>query len=561
MKRMCAFLACVILVLGCVAANSAEQSNTASKEDLKVFSILKEELKRSMSELVAKGSIKPYFISYTLLDSDIGTVDSSYGALYGSTRLNARKILIEIRVGNYAYDNTDINNPMARKISSFVPVEHDEDSLKKDLWYQTNLAYEYAVKLYYYKKQQLSDEPKKETNVDSFSHESPAVYYDKVINYDFDVPKIERELKNASKFFRKYPQIQFDVVKCNFGAEKRYFVNSEGSEIFSSSALVDLSINARTQADDGTELSHSAALYYDLEFQPVNFKDLEKQIKTVAEELLALKNAPTVAPQTGPAILSPQAVGVLFHEAIGHRLEGERQESKDEGQTFKKSLNQKVIPEFLNVYDDPTQFKFLNAYLNGFYRFDDEGIKAQRVDLIENGILKNFLMSRTPIEGFNKSNGHGRANMDFSPIARMSNLFVKSSKEYDSSKLKKLLLNECKRQKKPYGFIIESMMGGETQTLVGSFQVFKSVPQMIYRVDANTGKEELVRGMEIVGTPLSSVNKIILTGNDYEVKNGYCSAESGWVRVATIAPSALISEIELQNKRTVKKQLPIISRP
>jgi len=259
--------------------------------------------------------------------------------------------------------------------------------------------------------------------------------------------------------------------------------------------------------------------------------------------------------------LSPQATGVLFHEAVGHRLEGERQDREEEGRTFKDSMGKKVVPEFISVYDDPTQSIINGEYLNGHYKFDDEGIPGKKVDLIKNGVLKNFLMSRTPIEKFSGSNGHGRAYDDFVPMARMSNFFVKSSKEIKAAKLKEMLLEECKKQGKKYGFIIKSMMGGETETSIARFQVFKSVPQMVYRVDAQTGEEELVRGVELVGTPLTSINKIIATGNDYKVKNGYCGAESGWIKVSTIAPSTLVSEIEFQNRKVTKKQLPIIPRP
>jgi predicted Zn-dependent protease len=203
---------------------------------------------------------------------------------------------------------------------------------------------------------------------------------------------------------------------------------------------------------------------------------------------------------------------------------------------------------------------FNNINLLGYYPFDDQGVPGQRVVLAENGILKSFLLSRTPINGFYKSNGHGRASYGKPPMARMSNLVIKSNNEYTREKLKELLLEELRRQNKPFGLIIKKMMGGETNTSSYNFQAFKATPLIVYKVDP-TGKETLVRDVEIVGTPLISINKIIATANDYDVFNGFCGAESGYVSVSAIAPSVLLSEIEVQRTSEEKEKPPLLPPP
>ena len=560
MKKFIIFAA--LLLSQSFSVNALEKARQElGNEDKAVFSVLRSELKRSLDELKKKGSIPPYFISYALKENDVSSVNSSYGALYGTSPYKMRKLVVEVRVGNYDYDNTDASNYMGKLVSTFVAVDGDQESLKRDIWFQTNAAYEYAVKLYYFKKQKSSDEFKKKTSVPSFSREKSYKYYDNFSLYKFNTAEIEAFLKKTTNEFRKYPEIQFDITRANFGNEKDYLINSEGTEILTNDSMMNVSIDASTQSEDGSDIRNSSAVYYNLKYEKLDLNKVKLEVDRLAKDLVLLKKSAAFSPGTGPAILSAQAVGVLFHEAVGHRLEGERQANEEEGQTFKDSVGKKVIPAFISVYDDPTILKFGNDILNGYYKYDEQGTPGQRVELIKDGVLKNFLMSRTPIENFYQSNGHGRSYDDLVPMARMSTTIVKASKEFSYSELKAMLLKECKRQKKSHGFIIKSMMGGETETAAGGFQVFKSVPLMVYSVDAKTGKEELVRGVEIVGTPLSSVNKIIAMGNDYEVKNGYCNAESGWVRVSTYAPSALLSEIELQNKRQTKKQLPIISRP
>jgi predicted Zn-dependent protease len=256
-----------------------------------------------------------------------------------------------------------------------------------------------------------------------------------------------------------------------------------------------------------------------------------------------------------------EAAGVFFHETVGHRLEGERQNDEKEGRTFKGQVGKRVLPEFLSVVDDPTARTAAGVSLNGYYTHDDEGVPARPVTLVDNGILKDYLKSRTPIAGSPRSNGHGRAEGTADPMGRMANLFVRSTRKLTGAQLKEKLLEEVRKQGKPFGLIIRDITGGSTNTTNYGYQAFKGQPRLVFRVDAQTGKETLVRGVEMVGTPLTTVSRIIATSDTVGVFNGFCGAESGFVPVSTVAPAVLMSEIELQRTQKSAERPPILPSP
>src|SRR5437764_1129174 len=313
---------------------------------------------------------------------------------------------------------------------------------------------------------------------------------------------------------------------------------------------------------DGMLLEASRDFYGATESELPRGVELSKRIDVMVEELLALQKAPVLDPYTGPALLEPEAAGVLFHEAVGNRLEGERQNDDKDGRTFKGQVDKPILPFFLSVIDDPTERASGAVSLNGYYRFDDQGVPGQKTVLVDKGVLKTFLMSRAPVQGVPPhSNGHGRSAPGRDPVARMSNLIVESAKTMPWPKLKEALIAEAKRQEKPFGLVIRDVTGGNTDTSGYAYQAFKGQPRLVYKVDANTGAETLVRGVEIVGTPLLSINKIIATGDERRVFNGYCGAESGYVPVSTVAPTILVSEIELQRTRKDTGRPPVLPSP
>jgi predicted Zn-dependent protease len=288
---------------------------------------------------------------------------------------------------------------------------------------------------------------------------------------------------------------------------------------------------------------------------------VQSRIEKMATDLVALRHAPVAEPYDGPALLSGRAAAVFFHEVFGHRLEGQRQRGEKEGQTFTKRINQPVLPDFLTVVDDPTQPKLNGTDLSGWYEYDDEGVPAARVDVVANGVLKNFLMSRMPIQGFDKSNGHGRGQAGLMPVGRQGNLIVTSTRTLSEAELHQRFIEEIKKQGKPYGLYFEDIEGGFTLTQRNLPQAFQVLPILVWKVFPDGRPDELVRGVDIVGTPLAAMSRILVTGDKEEVFNGMCGAESGFVPVSAAAPAMLFADLETQKKPHSLNRPPILPPP
>ncbi|MBI3012446.1 MAG: TldD/PmbA family protein, partial [Elusimicrobia bacterium] len=443
-----------------------------------------------------------------------------------------------------------------------IAVEDDHDSLRQALWLATDQSYKQALKGYLEKQGKKVSEMEKEKAPD-FSQEVPyrTVCPQTADLLDFSDYKLV--LKNVSAEFKHFTEILDSGISLRSNQRAQYLLNSEGTQILcpASGNPYFIYVWAKSRSPDGMTLEVARTYSFRSKSNLPAESSLIQSVREMAEELLHLRKAKLADPYTAPAILDPDSTGVLFHEALGHRLEGERQRDEEEGQTFKGQVGKRVIPSFLSVEDDPTLATHNGVDLNGRYSFDEEGVPAQRVVLVENGILKNYLLSRRPIPQFLKSNGHGRAQIGKDPIGRMSNLIIKSSQPLPLPDLKKMLLEECKKQNKPYGLLIRKIRSGDTFTGRSRYQAFKGTPEQVFLVDAQSGEEVLVRGVEIVGTPLITVNKILATGNDVEVNNAFCGAESGTIPVSTIAPSALVKEVELQRLGEDRQKPPILPPP
>jgi len=282
---------------------------------------------------------------------------------------------------------------------------------------------------------------------------------------------------------------------------------------------------------------------------------------TLTKEMQGLVKAPLNEPSVGPAMLTGRAAAVFFHEVFGHRAEGHRQKDISEGQTFAKKVGEPILPDFLSIVDDPTTKKEGHDDLLGYYRFDDEGVSSHEVILVDHGTLKNFEMSRSPLADFPHSNGHGRRQLGATPVSRQGNLIVKSNKTVTNAELRAELIALVKKQNKQYGLLIDDIAGGFTFTGRGLPQAFQVQSLVVYKVFADGRPDELVRGVDIVGTPLAALTKIVATGDTPEVFNGYCGAESGSVPVSAVAPAILTTELEVQKKQTDTDAPPILPPP
>ncbi len=528
-----------------------------------------EELQRNQQQLKLQNHEPPYFMGYQLKDTEQHGIVARYGALFQDDSFRERKLYVDVRVGSYDFDNSGPEEYEffgGGRGSSYVankdaPIDDAALALRTSLWLVTDEKYKAALSQFLKKKGEnvyAVEDPKQPP---SFSKEKPTQYVQKPVVFPFDHERWRKVAREVSARFKAHPEIFDSEVRVTADKVTRLFVSTEGSRIVSEETMYGLHVMAVTRADDGQLLDNSRNYYAPTEAGLPDDKKLAEATTKIVEELLALRKAPAIDPYTGPAILAPEAAGVLFHETMGHRLEGDRQDGEGEGKTFRGQVGKQVLPAFLSLIDDPTLRTLQGEPLNGFYEYDEEGVKGQRTPLVEKGVLKGYLLSRRPVEGFLQSNGHGRSQGTRKPVARMANLIVESTKQVDDVELKKQLIAEAKRQGKPYGLIIRDITGGNTNTSSYGYQAFKGVPRMVYRVDVKTGQETLVRGVEIVGTPLSSINRIMSTGRKLGIFNGYCGAESGNVPVSTVAPAVLLQEIELQRAMEGKDRPPILMSP
>jgi predicted Zn-dependent protease len=443
-----------------------------------------------------------------------------------------------------------------------LPLADDREALARSLWLATNASYGTALDNYLRVKTEAEVRAKEEDTSPDFSQEAPQTHLGAPAPpVVVDRVAWEQRVRALSSVFRDYPDVYQNMVMLTVQNETDYYTSSEGSQVIAPHLQARLVAVAVTRAEDGMDLfrvrTFEAETVAGLPAQP----ELEAAIRELGKSLEALRKAPVTEPFNGPAILSGRAAAVFFHEVLGHRLEGQRQRGDEEGQTFTKELNKEVLPTFLSVADDPTLTIFGKTWLSGSYEYDDEGQKAQRVALIQNGVLKTFLMSRLPIASFAASNGHGRAQTGHVPTGRQGNLIVTSTKSMPETELRKQLIEEAKKQGKPYGLYFEDISSGFAVTQRTSPQAFSVVPLVVWRVYVDGRPDELVRGVSIVGTPLAAMKRILATGDKSEVFNGECGAESGTVPVSAVSPAMLLSEMETQRQPQGTARPPILPIP
>ena len=527
------------------------------------------ELSRSMEKLRLSGYEAPYFLAYQVKELASQEVVARYGAIFEDEARRQRKLHVDLRVGSYELDSAG-QDAMAMFLGNEgqtwyapkdAPLEDDPRALRSALWIVTDEKYKEALSTFFKKKSRNVYRPDDAERVPSFTREEPRRHVDPPAAFAFDRARWREAARAASALFQGHPEIFDASVKVTADRQLRWFTSSEGTAVLTEEALFGLHVTAVARAEDGQLLENGRNFYARAEAGLPSPAELAREVGAVVDELLALRRAPVLDPYTGPAILAAEATGVLFHEAVGHRLEGDRQDDDKDGQTFKGQVGKAVLPPFLTIVDDPTLERFKDRTLNGFYRFDDQGVAAQRALLVEEGVLRGYLLSRKGVKGFARSNGHGRSQGPHAPVARMANLVVLSKRQVPMEELKRRLVEEAKRQGKSHGILIKDITGGNTNTMSYGYQAFKGTPRLVYRVDVATGKEELVRGVELVGTPLTSVNKIVATGGEPRVFNGFCGAESGYVPVATVAPAALVAEVELQRVARANERSPILPAP
>lgn len=559
-RRLFATATASFLILLLAASASGKGPANGGEGDV-LLNTMQQELQRANSEL-GKLTPAPYFLSYEVQDETYAIAAAEAGALVSSVRSRQRLANVITHVGTPLLDNTHESSRSSAIRSGLLSTEDNPDAIARELWQLTYQGYRGAAAAYLNVKTKHTVDAKEEDTSADFSQESPQAHLD----YKAPLPVAEqKDLENLARKYsarlRNEPLIYSSAVLISCTNGRTSLVNSEGTRIVYPSQLVRLVIYAQTRADDGMDLMRVETFQAESLAGLPSEGDIDGKINKMISDIKALRTAPLAEPYDGPALLSGRAAAVFFHEVLGHRLEGQRQRGESEGRTFAKKIGEKVLPDFLSVSDDPTLHSTEGTDLSGWYEFDDEGVPAQRVDLIKNGVLVNYLMARMPIEGFAQSNGHGRAQGGFIPVGRQGNLIVSSTHTATDAELRQQLIDEVKKRGKLYGLYFEDIQGGFTLTQSRAPQAFQVLPVLVWKVYADGRPDELVRGVDIVGTPLTAVSNILTTGKTSAVFDGICGAESGSVPVAAVAPAMLFSEIEVQKRGHSLNRPPILPPP
>jgi len=529
-----------------------------------LLAALQAELERSMKALNSQET-PAYFLGYTITDTQRADVSGSNGALLNSSESRNRWLEVSVRTGSYTLDDTHKVGERQMQSASpgvSVPLDDDPQVLRRAIWLETDKQYRAAEQALI--KIKTGKEVKVETaegNAPDFSREQPHTYIGQQASIAVDRTPWEARVRAYTKAFRESAAIINSIVTFSAQAQNVFQVNSEGTQLQFGQIRYRLELFIQGKAPDGMDIDR----YYNFDWVDPKETPDDKAVyaaeATMRKELEGLVKAPINDPAVGPALLTGRAAAVFFHEVFGHRAEGHRQKDVTEGQTFSKKVGEQILPDFLSITDDTTMKKLGVQDLLGYYQFDDEGVPAQRVALVDHGVLKNFEMSRSPLVGFPHSNGHGRRQLGATPVSRQGNLIVQSSKTMTNAQLRAKLIELIKAQGKLYGLLIDDIAGGFTFTGRGQPQAFQVQPLVVYRVYADGRPDELVRGVDIVGTPLAALTKIVATGDTPEVFNGYCGAESGSVPVAAASPAILTSELEVQKKESSTDRPPILPPP
>jgi len=540
---------------------SAPKSSPAIAVSDPVLKAMQDEIKRASAEL-GKMEQPPYYLSYTVYDQDFVVLVGAYGSLLTNAGVQRRFADVNMRVGVPDLDNTHGQSRPSGVNSGSLPLGNDTDALARVLWELTDREYKRAVPSLMNVRTNTAVRAEEEDKSPDFSKEKPQTHIEEApAAAPFDRAAWEGEIKRLSGAFRKYPEVYFATVMMQVQRSNSRMVSSEGTAIVSPNASTRLIMEAQTRAEDGMDLLRVETFQAPAASGLPSEAELTGKIEKMAADLSALRKAPVAEPYDGPAVLSGRAAAVFFHEVLGHRLEGHRQRDEEEGQTFTKKIGQEVLPKFLSVTDDPTMHEMAGTKLAGSYDFDNEGEPSQRVEVIKDGVLKNFLMSRMPIKNFDQSNGHGRNQPGRMPTGRQGNLIVTSTKTVPEAEMRQKMIDEVKKQGKPYGLYFDDIQGGFTLTTRALPQAFQVLPVIVYKVYADGRPDELVRGVDIVGTPLAALTRILTTGDQPRVFNGVCGAESGQVPVAAVAPSMLFSEMEVQKRAHEHERPPLLPPP
>ncbi|MBO4655648.1 MAG: hypothetical protein J5644_08890 [Bacteroidales bacterium] len=530
-----------------------------------LLQVLQTELQKNKAQFDQNQS-EVYLLSYRVDEQTTHSVRSSFGSLLHNNHQTERILTVQVRVGSYQLDNfhelrDDYSDNLSGISTVLLPLNDDSKALAQIIWRETDRAWREAKQRYEKVKANVAVKVEADDHAPDYSNAVQEIYFEPVIEDTlFHENEWISRLKALSSVFNKNQDIQTGYASINYTILRKYFVNSEGTSIVQNHTSCRLYLNVEGQADDGMVLPLYQSYYaHTPDLLPAH-SDLLSDAQVLNDKISRLVKAPVAEAYTGPALLSKEAAGVFFHEIFGHRVEGQRLKQSTDGQTFKKMLGEPVLSRDLSVIFDPSLLYYKGLPLNGSYQYDDEGFLGYRVPVVDKGILRYFLMTRTPIDNFPISNGHARAQAGYQPVSRQSNLIVETTHPYTDEQLRAMLIDEAKAQGKAYGYLFACVQGGFTTTGRYMPNAFNVTPLEVYRVYVDGRPDELVRGVDLVGTPLSMFSKIEAAGNEHGNFAGTCGAESGSVPVACCSPALFVKQIETQKKSKSQQRPPILQK-
>ncbi len=544
-------------LLGMVLCLACSVIHAAPRKDA-LADLLQTELQREMTAWQATAS-PPYFVSFRVDDQQTWYLEASFGAVSEHQDRHFRIFTPMVRVGDWQFDNyhPSDNGPEDAE-TTYLPLEDEPDAVRHVVWLSADAAYRAAVSRLAAVSADAAVRVRNNRESADYTESPPVQYIESPADAPFSARDVEKWLQRLCRYSaigKDFPELLRCDASLSVRYVRKYYVSSEGSVIVQNQPYATLSCDLTARADDGMQLPLFVQWFA---FRPDRLPDdktVTDAIKDLVRRLQQLQKAPVAEPYSGPALMSADAAGVFFHEIFGHRVEGQRLKDENDAQTFRHMLGESVLPADISVSMKPRTRQFGSQDLNGYYLYDDEGIPADEVDIVRNGILLRFLMSRTPVPGISGSNGHGRAAAGYNPVTRQSNLFVSSDRGLGENDLRQMLIEEIKAQGKPYGYFFTKVTGGYTQTSRYSPNAFNISPLEVFRIYPDGRPDELVRGVDLIGTPLAMLSQIAAAGGTPQIFTGMCGAESGYVPVTCIAPMLFVKRIETQ-KHAVEQELP-----
>jgi predicted Zn-dependent protease len=567
---------------------------------------MKDEMARAKARLElaippSNQPVRPYYIEYRLLDMDIREVVAEFGALETTNHNRSRVMNVGARVGDYKLDSSNfIADESFRGFigpSGTVGIDRDYDSLRQDLWIATDQAFKEAVETYSRKQAYLSSLARP-SDIDDFSHVEVIQHVDPLVNSDWSNRDWEQEARDTSAALRAFPQIYESRVTYYLVYLTEYLLTSEGTEVRTNRSFAAIEAGMSTLAEDGMEVNHLFTAYAPRPGDLPSVDSVRKDLNVAGSELMAMRAAPPASDYTGPVLFESRAAAALIAQVLGPSLSGARppvafqpvvdqlMSSLGARSDWSGKVDVRVLPPNVTLVDDPLAKDYKGAPLIGSYTIDEEGVPAEKVIIVENGKLKNLLMSRRPGSDFDKSNGHGRSAFLAEPRPTQSNLFFSSSETVSRDELKKKFLDSCRAEKLNYCLVVREMDNPtisilhqeDFSDLLASFggnAATDRLPLVVYRLYPADGHEELVRGARITGFNARSLRNIAAVGNDDFVYNfmenqtagvagtalgAFGSAQNG-LPAAVVAPSLLFEEVEFRGARGEPKRLPILPEP